>query len=98
MLAEPMRELIVEAVLNDPYEGTIRLLGDAQRFGFEIRSLALTTKIDGSALATMVLSVPTSLDWQRVSARLARHPAVQRVSVRADASRTALENLKVMAA
>jgi hypothetical protein len=98
MVAEPMWELVVEAVLNDPYDGAIRLLGDAQRFGFEIRSLALTTKNDGSASATMALCVPVSLDEQLVSARLARHPAVQCVSVQADAGRAALESLQVVAA
>jgi len=98
MLAEPMRELVVEAVLNDPYDGVIRLLGDAQRFGFEIRSLALTTKSDGSAFATMALCVPTSLNQQLVHARLSRHPAVRRVSAQADAGGAALESLQVAAA
>lgn len=84
MSTEPMRALIVEAVLNDPYDGAIRLLGDAQRFGFELRSLALKTEVIGGATATITLHVPTSVDVQLVSARLARHPAVQRVNAHAD--------------
>ncbi len=98
MSAEPMRDLVIEAVLNDPYDGAIRLLGDAERFGFEIRSFALTTKIGGAASATITLYVPTSVDVQLVSARLARHPAVQRVSAQANVSRAVLDCPQAVAA
>lgn len=47
MPAEPMQTLIVEAILSDPYEGVIRLLGDAQRFGLERRSPVLKAEVDG---------------------------------------------------
>jgi hypothetical protein len=81
-----MREIVVRAVLNDPYDGAIRLLGDAQRFGFELRSMALEAKADGTASATVTFHVPTSIDVQLVAARLSRHPAVQRTeAVDADA-------------
>jgi hypothetical protein len=98
MSAEPMRALIVEAVLNDPYDGAIRLLGDAQRFGFELRSLALKVMADGGAAAIVTLHVPISVDVQLVSARLARHPAVQRVDARADAGTAVLNSPKAVAA
>ena len=29
MSGEPMREVVAKAVVNDPYDGLIRLLGDA---------------------------------------------------------------------
>ena len=54
-----MRELVVKAVVNDPYDGLIRLLGDAQRFGFELGASMLETEADGSASVTLALSVPT---------------------------------------
>ena len=39
MLSDPMVEIVVEAVVTDPYDGVIRLLADAQRFGFELLRL-----------------------------------------------------------
>jgi hypothetical protein len=71
-----MREVLVKAVVNDPYDGLIRLLGDAQRFGFELRASTLVSAMDGSASVTLTLSVPARMDVQLVAARLVRHPAV----------------------
>ena len=62
MSVDLMREIVVEAVLNDPYDGAIRLLGDAQRFGFELQSLMLTARPAGMASATITLRVPTSIE------------------------------------
>jgi len=82
MSEEATREIIVEAVLGDSYDGAVRLLGDAQRFGFKLKSLALADHSEGSASATLVLRVPVSVDAQLVAARLGRHPTVQRVEAR----------------
>jgi len=98
MLAEPLREIVVEAVFNHPYDGAIRVLGDAQRSGFELLSLALAAKMDGIASATIILRVPVSFDAQLVTTRLARHPAVQRVDVRADAAKAFRGQSQAMAA
>jgi hypothetical protein len=81
MSAEPMREITVEAVLNDPYDGAIRILGDAQRFGFELRSMALAAEADGVVSLTATLCVPITPDVQLIAARLARHPAVRHAEV-----------------
>jgi hypothetical protein len=98
MAAEPIREVVIEAVLNDPYDGAIRLLGDAQRFGFEIRTFALAAGTNGTASATITLGVPTLIDTQVIAARLARHPAVQRADARADAGRALLDRPQAVAA
>ncbi|KLK90089.1 hypothetical protein AA309_27680 [Microvirga vignae] len=98
MRAEPMREIVVEAVFNDPYDGAIRLLSDAQRFGFDLQSLTLAAKADGIASAIVTLRVPISVDAELVSARLARHPAVQRVSARTDSGEVLLDCLQAVAA
>ncbi|WP_046868548.1 hypothetical protein [Microvirga massiliensis] len=98
MSAEPSREMVVETVFNDPYDGAIRVLGDAQRSGFELLSLALAAKMDGIVSATITLRVPVSFDAQLVAARLARHPAVQRVDVRVDAARVLCGPSQAMAA
>ena len=98
MSAEPMREIVVEPVFNDPYDGAIRVLGDAQRSGFEILTLTLAAKADGTASATITLRVPVSFDAELAAARLARHPAVQRVDVRADAAKAFRGHSQAMAA
>jgi hypothetical protein len=87
MSVDLMREIVVEAVLNDPYDGTIRLLGDAQRFGFELQSLTLTAQRGGVTTATITLHVPITVEPHLVAARLSRHPALQRVDARADAGK-----------
>jgi hypothetical protein len=84
-----MREVVVDAVIHDPYDGLMRLLGDAQRFGFELRAVTLA-EVDGVMSAAMTLSVPTRIDAQFVAARLARHPVVQRVDVQEKAGRSNL--------
>jgi hypothetical protein len=93
-----MREIVVEAVFNDPYDGAIRVLGDAQRSGFELLSLALAARASGIASATMPLRVPISFDAQLAAARLARHPAVQQVDVRADTAKALRGHSQAMAA
>jgi hypothetical protein len=98
MSVEPMQEIVVEAILNDSYDGAIRLLGDAQRFGFELRSFALTARMDGIASAIITLRVPTSVDAELVATRLSRHPAMQRVNARADIGKALLKGQQAAAA
>src|SRR4051794_15180376 len=71
MAGERMREVVVSAVVTDAYDGLIRLLGDAQRFGFALRASTLSAEGDGSASVTLTLSVPARLEVQLVAARLA---------------------------
>jgi acetolactate synthase regulatory subunit len=78
MLEEPMRNVVVEATLNDIHDGLIRLLGDTQRFGFGLEDLTLTSGTDAATVA-ITLSVPARIDPQLVATRLARHPAVRSV-------------------
>jgi hypothetical protein len=99
MSAEPMREITVEAVLNDPYDGAIRILGDAHRFGLELRSMALATKADGVVSLTATLGVPITADVQLIAARLARHPAVRHVEAAwADGDKATLDQVRAVAA
>src|SRR4051794_22494792 len=94
----PMREFVVSAVVTDPYDGLIRLLGDAQRFGFELRSSSLETEANGSASLRMTLSVPVRLDVELVAARLARHPVVQSLDAQVSPIRAADNHLYAVAA
>jgi hypothetical protein len=98
MSVDLTREIVVEAVLNDPYDGAIRLLGDAQRFGFELQSLTLTAQTAAVTLATITLRVPTSFEAHLVAARLSRHPALQRVNVCADAGKDLRNRVQPVAA
>ena len=98
MSAEPMQEIVVEAVLNDGYDGAIRLLGDAQRFGFELRSFALAARADGTASSIITLTVPISADAQLVATRLSRHPAMQCVNTRTDVGKTLVNHQQAAAA
>ena len=62
MLLDPMVEIVVEAVVTDPYDGVIRPLADAQRFGFELLRLALVHREGEGFEATISLRVPRTVD------------------------------------
>ena len=98
MSGEAMREITVEAVLNDAYDGAVRLLGDAQRFGFELKRLALAAGAEGKVSATLILRVPISADTRLVAARLARHPSVRHVDARPHAASALLDCAQGMVA
>src|SRR4051812_7806537 len=94
----PMREVVVSAVVNDPYDGLIRLLGDAQRFGFELRGSSLETEANGSASVKITLSIPVRVDVELVAARLARHLVVQSLDAQVSPTRAGANHLYVVAA
>jgi hypothetical protein len=99
MSAEPLRETTVEAILDDPYDGAIRILGDMQRFGFELRSMALATRVDGAMSLTATFGVPVTADVQLIAARLARHPAVRHAEVAwAGGDKATFDQVRVVAA
>jgi hypothetical protein len=74
-----MRNVVVNAALNDTHDGLIRLLGDTSRFGFGLEALTLRSGTGSMAMAAITLSVPVRIDAQLVAARLARHPAVRSI-------------------
>jgi hypothetical protein len=76
-----MQEVIVDAAFSDAYDGLMRLLGDAQRFGLELKALKLSAITEKLASAKITLKIPPSLDAQLLRHRLARHPAVLSVQV-----------------
>lgn len=92
-----MREVVVHATVDDAYDGVIRLLGDAQRFGFGLRAFNLATGADGFAVAAITLSVPARVDAQFLAARLARHPTVRNVSAEAYQDKAVLDRPKAAA-
>ena len=78
MSNESLREVVIEADLNDGYDGIVRLLGDSERSGYELRAVALTTRPDDVKVARITLGIPVSADTQLIAARSSRHPAVRR--------------------
>lgn len=70
-----------ESVVSDPYDGSVRLLIDVQRFGFELLSFCVKSK--GSAEATIELSVTVdaTADPSLIRSRLARHPSVKSMNL-----------------
>ena len=98
MAGEPVQEVVVNAVVTDAYDGLIRLLGDAQRFGFALRACTLSAEGDGSASMTLTLSIPVRLDAELVAARLARHPVVQDVHAQVSPTRAGASHLYAVAA
>jgi len=98
MAGEPVQEVVVNAVVTDAYDGLIRLLGDAQRFGFALRASTLSAEGDGSASVTLTLSVPARLDGQLVAARLARHPVVRSLDAQVSLTQAGDNHLYAVAA
>jgi len=93
-----MQEVVVNAVVTDAYGGLIRLLGDAQRFGFALRASTLSAEGDGSASVTLTLSVSARLDVQLVAARLGRHPVVRSLDAQVSPTRVGASHLYAVAA
>ncbi|MGA0593974.1 hypothetical protein [Enterovirga sp. CN4-39] len=78
MSDQRLREVVIEADLNEGYDGLVRLLGDSERSGYELRAVAMTTRPDQTKLARITLGIPESADTQLIAARSSRHPAVRR--------------------
>ena len=71
----------LHAVLNDPYDGLLRLLTDAQRFGLSLREVGLRTLPSGEAVAALTLAHAGACDAVQIAERLGRHPAVREIAV-----------------
>src|SRR5258708_28111924 len=85
-----MREVVVRALIDDAYDGLIRLLDDARRFGFGLQELKLVTDANGVAAAVITLCVPNRVA-AFLAARLARHPTVLSVGARPNGDGTGLD-------
>ena len=81
MAGQRTREVVFHACVEDAYDGPVRLLGDAQRFGLGLRAMHLEAGEDGSSLLTLTLEVPEHIDEALLASRFARHPVVRRVAV-----------------
>ncbi|SFC09972.1 hypothetical protein SAMN05428997_10461 [Bosea sp. CRIB-10] len=67
--------------VHDAYDGLVRLLVDAQRFGWTLTELQATSRPDSSADIRLVVAAPQGIGRDVIAARLARHPSVAKVVV-----------------
>ena len=63
-------------LLTDALDGASRLLCDAQRFGFAIRSVRIDVLKDELASVQMTLAVQPHADAAQICSRFARHVSV----------------------
>ena len=71
----------VQAILIDAYDGMIRVLNDAQRFGLELVTVALD-EVGGIPQLRLALAAAAPVSPEVLRARLDRHPCLCRVEVR----------------
>ena len=71
-----MDVLQLSTVLADPFDGAIRILCDAQRFGLALRQLHLEPQSGGTSTMKLEVPVPTGSNLDLLRLRFARHGAV----------------------
>jgi hypothetical protein len=81
MTAPAGQRTVFRARLNEAYDGAIRLLIDAQRFGLGLNAMTLATSASGEVEAMLTLEVPQGGSAAVIAERLMRHPVVRQVDV-----------------
>ena len=71
----------VEAVVDEAYDGVVRLLNDVQRFGYGLLGMAVA-EAEGLMSVSMTLAPPSQADARLLEARLGRHLTVVQVKAR----------------
>ena len=71
-----MDVLQLATVLVDAFDGAIRILSDAQRFGLRLRQLHLESLPDERSEMKLELLVPSGSDADLLKTRFERHGAV----------------------
>lgn len=70
------RKVTLRAIVVDPFDGTARLLADAQRFGLSLCGLHVETLDRGTAAISMTVTLPSETDEEVLRLRFARHRTV----------------------
>lgn len=81
MERQARRRLELKAYATDPYAGVVRLVTDAERFGFGLAQISMTISPNSVAMIRMTLDVEPSIDCAVVTQRFSRHPALAELSV-----------------
>ena len=80
-MGQSRRVTRVQAVVDDAYDGVIRLLNDVQRFGYGLLEMTVAQAEDLMSIS-MTLAPPAHADARLLAARLGRHLTVVRVEAR----------------
>lgn len=74
---DPDAALTLTCETSDPYDASIRLLIDAQRFGMRLVSLNVSPQENALSLTVLV---PPGMDRHNLADRFGRHRAILRIS------------------
>lgn len=81
MQPQQRRRVRVMASTSDPFDGIVRLVLDAARFGFGLDQVAMATCPDAGWTIRMTLEVQPSVDCDVITDRLSRHPTIMDLRV-----------------
>jgi hypothetical protein len=81
MPEQTLRKDSLQAVLNNPYDGAIRILADIQRFGLCLQSLQVEVTQNGLSILSITITGYAGTDINQLVSRLGRHPSVESIQV-----------------
>ena len=76
-MERPNKFIHIDASVNDAFDGLLRLIVDAQRFGFSLIDLATVRSADASASIRMTIDAGPATDCTLVASRFSRHPVIK---------------------
>jgi predicted amidohydrolase YtcJ len=79
MPEQPLKPVVVHAIIDNAYDGVIRFLADAQRIGLVFEHLQVVSA-DNAVTLKAAMSVPAEMDIEPLAVRLTRHPTVRSAS------------------
>ena len=74
-----LKKAVISAFMDDAYDGVVRLLCDAQRFGFVLETLSVERGDNGGSNVVVTFAVPAAMDGDVIVARLSRHLSIKGV-------------------
>lgn len=75
------RSFEVTASTSHPFDGILRIILDAERFGFDLVRVSMTGAADSGWAIALSLHVGPAADRAVVADRLSRHPVITSVRV-----------------
>ncbi len=80
MPQQPLKPVVVHAIIDNAYDGVIRFMADAQRIGLILEHLQVVSAAESTATLNAVMSMPVGMDIEHLAVRFARHPTVRSAS------------------
>jgi hypothetical protein len=80
MPEQPLKPMVVHAIIDNAYDSVIRFLADAQRIGLILDQLQVVSAAESTATLNAVMCVPVGMDIEHLAVRFARHPSVRSAS------------------